>query len=116
MWCSSGAEIKSDWASGQVSRAFGHGDPVFWRGEANPVQLAVHLGQDVGSGEGGPSFGHGLHRDGGRIGQDAVGQVAGCATAAGRCDRRVRRPKSPGRFRRSARPAGATDPVISARL
>ena len=62
---------------GQVGGAFGHRDPVLWRGEANSVQLAVDLGQEVGPREGGAAFGHGLHRHAGRIGQDCVGQIAG---------------------------------------
>ncbi len=61
----------------QVRRALGDGDPVLGRGEADPVELAVHLGQDVGPGEGGPTLGHALHRHAGRVSQDAIGQVAG---------------------------------------
>ena len=62
---------------GQVSGALGHGDPLLGRGEADTVELAVHLGQDVGPGEGGPALGHRLHRHAGGVGQDLVGQVAG---------------------------------------
>ncbi len=77
MWCSSGAEIEQRLGQSQVSRALGHGDPLVGRGETDPVQLAVHLGQDVGPAEGGPAFGHALHRHAGCVGQDAIGQVAG---------------------------------------
>ena len=42
----------------QVRRPLGDGDPVLRGGEADPVELAVHLGQDVGPGEGGPALGH----------------------------------------------------------
>ena len=80
------------------------------------MQLAVHLGQDVGSAEGGPALGHasapprrprrrGSHRPGRRR-----------AGGADRCDRPARRPRDAGRRRRSPRPAGASRPVISARL
>ena len=61
----------------EVSRALGDGDPLVGRGEADPVQLAVHLGQDVGPAEGGPTFGHRLDRHAGGVGQDLIGQVAG---------------------------------------
>ena len=55
----------------------GDGDPLVGRGETDPVQLAVHLGQDVGPGERGPTFSHRPHRHAGGVGQDLVGQVAG---------------------------------------
>ena len=62
---------------GQVRGALGHRDPLVWRGEADTVELAVHLGQDVGPGEGGPALGHALDRHAGGVGQDLIGQVAG---------------------------------------
>ena len=93
---------------GQVSCAFGHRDPVLWRGEANSVQLAVDLGQEVGPREGGAAFGHGLHRHAGRIGQDCVGQIAGAQQGQIIAIGETGDPGAVGRFRRSARPAGAT--------
>ena len=64
-------------AESQVGRALGHGDPLVGRGEADPVELAVNLGQDIGSTERGPTFGHPFDGHTGRVGQDPVGQVTG---------------------------------------
>ena len=49
------------------------GDPLVGRGETDPVQLAVHLGQDVGPAECGPTFSDALHRHARCVGQDAIG-------------------------------------------
>ena len=38
-------------------------------------------------GEGGPTFGHSLHRNAGRIGQDGIDQIAGAQQRADHCDR-----------------------------
>ena len=77
MWCSSGAEIRSDCAVAKSVVRSATAIRSSWRGEAHPVQLAVDLGQEVGPREGGSAFGHGLHRHAGRVGQDCVGQIAG---------------------------------------
>ena len=76
MWCSSGAEISKDCAGGEISGAIDDGDPVLGRGKADPLELAVELGQEVGPGEGGPALGHGPHGHAGRVVEDLVGQVA----------------------------------------
>ncbi len=62
-------------AESQLDRALGDGDPLVGRGEADAVELAVDLGQDVGSTERGPTFGHLFDGDTGRVGQDPVGEV-----------------------------------------
>ena len=108
MWCSSGAEIKQRLGQGQVGRALGDRDPLLGRGEADPVELAVHLGQDVGPGEGGPALGHVLHRHAGRVGQDSVGQIAGVQKRQVVAVRQSGDPGASGRLRRSSRPAGAS--------
>ena len=64
-------------AESQVGSAFGHEDPLCGRREADPVELAMSLGQNVGPTERGPTFGDLFHGHTGCVGQDAVGQVAG---------------------------------------
>jgi hypothetical protein len=61
----------------QIGRPLGDGDPVLRGGEANSLELAVHLGQDVGPGEGGPALRHTVDRHAGRVFQNPIRQVAG---------------------------------------
>jgi hypothetical protein len=76
-------------------------------GEANPVELAVHLGQDVGSAEGGPALGHPSALPRRRRRPECRHPGRRRARAADRCDRPVPRPRRPGRIRCTSRPAGA---------
>ena len=67
----------------------------------------MHLGQEVGPGEGGPALGHGLHRHAGRVGQDAVGQISGVKQRQVVAVREASDPGASVALRRSARPVGA---------
>ncbi len=64
-------------AEGEVGGPLGHGDPLVGGGEADPVELAVDLGEHVGPGERGPPLGHPARRPPGDVGEDLVGQVDG---------------------------------------
>ena len=93
---------------GQIRRALGHRNPVVGRGEADPLELAVDLGQDVGPREGGPALGDLADGHAGGVGEDLVGQVAGSQQ---RQVVAVRQPRYPGLRISSdvdARRAGAT--------
>ena len=61
----------------QIRGALGHRNPVVGRGEADPLELAVDLGQDVGPRESGPALGDLVDGHAGGVGEDLVGQVAG---------------------------------------
>ena len=77
----------------QIRRALGHRNAVVGRGEADPLELAVDLGQDVGPREGGPALGDLADGHAGGVGEDLVGQVPG---AQQRQIVAVRQPRYPG--------------------
>ena len=84
------------------------GDAVVGRGEADPVELAVDLGQEIGSTEGGPTFGHPFDGDTGRRPTESRRRGHPCAVVAGRCGPPVRRPMRSVRRRCRLRRVGAS--------
>ena len=93
---------------GQVGGALGHGNPIFGRGEADAVELAVDLSQDVGPREGGPALGDLADRDRWPRRRGSRRPSRWLGAAAGRCGPTAQLPRPQAHFRRSARPVDAT--------